>query len=492
MNNLLIMPLLIPLVTAVLLVFFYKQIRLQKWISGFSVLANVSVAGYMVHVVRQDGIQTLNMGGWAAPYGIVFVADMFASLLVLTTTVVSAACLYYAFGSIGKEREKFYFYPFFQFLNVGVIGSFLTGDIFNLFVCFEVMLISSYALIVLGGTKKQLRESLKYILINIISSALFVASVAYLYAVVGTLNMAHLSVRVAEAGQGGVLTTISVLFLIVFGLKAGLFLYFWLPGSYKVPPAAVTAVFGGLLTKVGLYAIIRTFTLIFYHDPYITHTLIGWLAAATMLLGVIGAIAYWDIHRILIYNIVAAVGFIAFGLAAANQAALEGAIYYLVHDMVVKALLFLLGGVIIAYTGTAKIREMGGLMRSRPVLGWMFFIAAMALVGVPPLSGFIGKLLIVEGGLAAGYYWITGIGLLTSLLILYSMMRIFMNVFWGVPKSPLSEPKKGTGWLVLPASCLVILTIVLGLGAEWIYPYVNQAGETLLNPDQYIQAVLKE
>jgi multicomponent Na+:H+ antiporter subunit D len=495
MSNLIILPLLIPLITGIILIFFNNSIIIQRMISGISVLLNVAVSVYLVKEVNDNGILTLAMGGWTAPFGIAFVADMFAALLVLTTTIIGAACVFYAFRNIGEERERHYFYCFLQFLLTGVTGSFLTGDIFNLFVCFEVMLISSYALIVLGGTKLQLRESLKYILINIVSSVMFVASVAYLYAVAGTLNMAHLSVRVAEAGQGGMLTVISIMFLFVFALKAGLFLFFWLPGSYRTPPAVVIALFGGLLTKVGIYAIVRVFTLIFYHEPAVTHTVIGWMAAATMILGSLGAIAFADINRILIYNIIAAVGFIAFGLTAANQAAVEGLVFYLLHDMIVKALLFMLGGVVITIAGTGKIKELGGLIKQHPVLGWMFFTTAMALVGVPPLSGFIGKLLIVQGGLSGGFYWLTGIALASSLFILYSMMKIFMNVFWGEPK-PTSGTGKGEahhsyGSLLAPSACLLVLAVLLGVGAEWIYPYAAQAGQELLHPQIYIDAVLK-
>lgn len=492
MSNLVALPMLIPLLTAIVIIFFHRNIAVQRALAGASSLVNIAVSAYLVQQVYNGGILTLNMGGWLPPIGIVFVADMFAALLVLTTAVVSSAILFYAFRSIGEERERHHFYVFFQFLIAGVIGSFLTGDIFNLFVCFEVMLIASYALIVLGGTKLQLRESLKYLLINVVSSALFVASVGYLYAVVGTLNFAHISLRVAEVGQGGMLTVISILFLIVFGVKAGLFLFFWLPGSYKAPPAVVTALFGALLTKVGIYAIFRIFTLIFYHDPGFTHTLISWMAGATLILGALGAVAYKDVPRILIYNIVIAVGFILIGLAAANQAALEGAIFYLMHDMIVKALLFLLGGAMITAAGTTRLQEMGGLIKRYPALGWMFFVAAMALVGVPPLSGFVGKLLVLQGGLGGGLYWLTGIGLASSLLILYSMMKIFMNGFWGEEKLAEGRAPGNIKGLLAPAACLLTVVVLLGVGAEWVYPYVSQAGEVLLNPQLYIQAVLKE
>src|SRR5690606_22141237 len=245
-------------------------------------------------------------------------------ILVMVTSIVALCCLLYAFNSIGKERELFYFYPLFLFLITGVNGSFLTGDIFNLFVCFEVMLVSSYVLISLGGTKIQLRESIKYILVNMISSFLFLVAVAYLYAITGTLNMAHLSARISEVGQDGVMTTVAILLLIVFGLKAGLFLFFWLPGSYGAPPTAIAAIFAALLTKVGIYVIMRVFTLVFYHEPEITHLLIGILAAVTMILGAIGAVAYWDIKRIITYNVVVGVGFILAGVASLTTEGITG------------------------------------------------------------------------------------------------------------------------------------------------------------------------
>lgn len=504
MNNLLVFPILIPLCTAVILIFLNNKVTLQKWISVISMVLNVGVASMILYKVREEGIQTLHMGGWLPPYGIVFVADMLSAILVLTTAIVSSFCLFYAFNSIGKERERYYFYPFFQFLLVGITGSFLTGDLFNLFVCFEVMLISSYALIVLGGTKRQLRETLKYILINIISSTLFVAAVAYLYGVVGTLNMAHLSLRVAEAGQGGVLNVIAILFIVVFSLKAGLFLFFWLPGSYSVPPAAVTALFGALLTKVGLYALIRMFTLIFYHEPLVTHSWIGWMAAATMILGAIGAVAYKDIHRILNYNVVISVGFIAFGMSVATKESLDGAIFYLLHDMIAKALLFILGGMIIKASGTNQIKEMGGLIKRFPLMGWMFLIAILAIAGIPPFSGFAGKLMLIRGGLYDQSYWLTAISLASSLIVLYSLIRIFMLAFWGEEKKQIKEKHEIEQKLELgqapiisrgmtfSAFGLFLIVILMGLGSEWVYQFVSVAGDTLINPAIYIDAVLKE
>ncbi|APH03866.1 Na+/H+ antiporter subunit D [Bacillus weihaiensis] len=493
MNNLIILPILIPLLTGIILIFFQKNIRIQKVISLIAALTGVVIAAIVVQTVHTSGIQTLEIGNWQPPYGIVLVADMYASLLVLATSIIGFTALLFAFYSISEDRERFYFYPGVQFLILGVSGAFFTGDLFNLFVFFEVMLMSSYMLIVLGSSKTQLRESIKYILVNVISSALFVIAVAYLYAVTGTLNMADLSVKIAEMGQSGFLTVIAILFLIIFGLKGAIFpLYFWLPGSYQAPPSVVTALFGALLTKVGVYSITRVYTLIFYHEPGFTHQILAWLAALTIIFGVIGAIAYWDIKKIIIYNIITAVGVILFGIAANTPNAVEGSVYYLVHDMIIKGALFFLVGAIITVTGTSNLRKFSGLIASKPLLGWMFFIATLSLAGIPPLSGFIGKLKIVQGGFEAGEYTIAFVVLLSSLLVLYSVMKIFINGFWGEPSNEAEFKAKSTKGLYVPIAILLALSIAYGFGIEFISPYISQAADTLLDPTIYIQAVLKE
>jgi multicomponent Na+:H+ antiporter subunit D len=308
---------------------------------------------------------------------------------------------------------------------------------------------------------------------------------------VGTLNMAHLSVRVAEAGQGGLMTAVAFLFLLIFSIKAGLFLFFWLPGSYSAPPTAIAALFAALLTKVGVYGIIRLFSLVFYHEPGVTHLFIGILTAVSMVLGAMGAVAYWDIRRILTYNVVVGVGFILAGFASFSLEGIRGSVYYLLHDMNVKALLFLLGGTIIHLTGTDKLKEMSGLIRLHPQLGWMFFLAALALSGIPPLSGFIGKLFVTAGTFQAGYYWLGGIGLLTSLFVLYSVMKIFMNVFWGYTNFTAETEKGTTKGLLLPMGILTVVVLFLGLGTEVIHEYVDLAAAGLSDPQIYIDAVLR-
>ncbi|MEK4230454.1 Na+/H+ antiporter subunit D [Solibacillus sp. FSL H8-0538] len=493
MSNFLLLPIIIPFFFGMILMFFQKNIHFQRKLTLLGLLVATFCAFILIVDVYNTGIKVLTFGNWPVPFGITMVADGVSTLLVFTTLVIAFFVVWYAFESIGKEREKFFFYPGIMLIITGVNGAFTTGDIFNLFVFFEVLLMSSYLLIVLGGEKAQLQESIKYILVNVISSALFVIAVAYLYSVVGTLNMADISVKIADINQPGIITTIAVLFLMVFGLKAAIFpLYFWLPSSYAAPPIPVLALFGALLTKVGIYAITRTYTLFFVHEASYTHELLLILAVITIGAGCIGALATFDVKQIIIYNIVIAVGVILFGVAQMNTVALQGAMFYLIHDMIIKAALFMLVGIVIYVTGTTNLRKMGGLMKHYPALGWFYLIAAFGLAGIPPLSGFVGKLLIVQGGFAAGNIWSSLFILASSLLVLLSVIRIFVYAFWG--EGGQLEPnvnKQSYNRLFYPTAILVVISIAYGVGSEWITPFMDNAANVLSNPSVYVDAVMK-
>ncbi|MDW0117600.1 Na+/H+ antiporter subunit D [Sporosarcina thermotolerans] len=493
MINLLLFPIIIPFLFAILLLFFKENVGIQRILTVIGVVLGLISSFYLMLTVKTEGVQAITLGSWPAPFGISMVSDMLSALLVTTTLLITLFVVLYSFTSIGKERERFFYYPGILFMVTGVNGAFTTGDIFNMFVFFEVLLIASYLLIVLGGEKKQLRESIKYILVNVVSSALFVITVAYLYSVVGTLNMADISVKITEIGQPGIVTVIAVLMLIVFGIKGSIFpLYFWLPGSYAAPPIPVLALFGALLTKVGVYAIMRTYTLFFTHNTGFTHEILMVLSILTVIVGCIGALAYFDLKQIIIYNIVIAVGVILYGAAQMNEAGISGAIYYLIHDMLIKGALFLLIGIIIYVTGTSNLRKMGGLMKTHASLGWFYLIAAFGLAGIPPLSGFIGKLLIVQGAFQAGNVWGSIIILASSLIVLLSVMRIFIYAFWGKPVELPRTNQKSYARMMVPAIVLVVLSIFYGVGTEWLVPYMTDATDVLLNPSIYIDAVLKE
>lgn len=455
-------------------------------------IANSIISFIILNKVQVEGILRIDFSGWAPPFGILFVADSFATLLVLTANIIALICVLYAIPTIGEKREKLYFYSFVCFLIAGVNGSFLTGDLFNLFVTFEVMLLASYALITLGASRAQLKESVRYIAINVISSSFFLIAIAYLYGTLGTLNMAHLSERIAEVGQTPILTVISIVFLLVFSIKSGLLLFQWLPGSYSTPPTAIAALFGALLTKVGIYALFRTFTLLFYHEQEITHTLIAIMAVITLIAGGLGAISYNNIKQIVTFNVVITVGFVLVGLAFMTTTSMEGAVYYLMHDMIGKSLLFLLAGTMIYLTGTERMDQMSGLIRNYPVLGWMFFIVVLSLTGIPPLSGFLGKMLLGQAAIETGSYVLLAVSFLSSMVILYSLIRIFMSSFWGETIISKEEEKPLRKSLIFPSAVLVVLTFALGIGAEAVAPYIKDAAHTLMNPEIYIDAVMKK
>ena len=494
MSNSIMLPVLLPFITGAVLILLVKRPLLQRILAGIMMIIMTGFSLYLAADIYQNGMKTLAVGGWQAPFGIVLAADNLAAMMVVLTCIVGLVCLFYSFATIHPERERYYYYPFYFFLLTGVNGSFLTGDLFNLFVFFEVMLLASYALMVIGGTKYQLRETMKYAVINVFSSLLFLVAIAYMYSVAGTVNMAHLAQRVGELEQTGILQVIAILFFLVFGIKGALFpLYFWLPRSYYGPPAVITALFGGLLTKVGVYAMIRVFTLIFNHDIAFTHhILIAAAAGLTMLLGVLGAVSKYDFKKILAYHIISQLGYMIMGLGLFTKLALAGAIYYMAHHIIIKTGLLLMAGAAQKVTGTTDLKQMGGLLRTHPYMAWFFLILALSIAGIPPLSGFFGKFPLIVAAFQEQSYVIAIVALVVGLLTLISMMKIFMYAFWGQQKHTEDQAQVRIGKLLAPASVLVILTIALGFGAQPFFTYAETVAEELLNPAGYIQTVLKE
>ena len=492
-RNVLVLPILIPMVAGVLLVIARSRTA-QRWISTASGALALCVSLTLLARVWNGGILTLAIGGFPAPFGIVLVADLLSAMMLVLTNIVALAVLAHSFLTIDEERERHYYYAFLQFLVMGISGSFVTGDLFNLFVWFEVMLFASYVLVTLGGGAFQLREAFKYVVLNIIASSLFLVGVGVVYASLGTVNMADLAVKAASVSNKGLFLAMAFIFLIVFGIKAAVFpLYFWLPRSYDAPPAAVAAIFGGLLTKVGVYSLIRVFTLIFVGQPAVTHTLIMWLAGFTLVVGVMGAIAQSDFRRIISYHVISHIGYMLMGLGVFTPFALAGSLFYLAHDTIVKPALYLIGGVAERITGTTDLRRYGGLIHKFPGLTLVFFLGALSLVGIPPMSGFFGKFAAIQGGFLAGRYGISAVALVVSLLILYSLILVFKEGFWGEQAGSGEggwERPQGYLWLLAPASALILLSAAMGLGAEFVAQLATKSAMQLLNPEDYIRAVL--
>jgi multicomponent Na+:H+ antiporter subunit D len=468
-------------------------LRWQKGISLISTLSNWIISIYILYQVYFQGIQAVKLGNWIPPFGIILVADLLSAIMVVLSMTISISVLIYSFGNIDKPRERHSYYPLFQFLIMGINGSFLTGDIFNLFVFFEVMLISSYVLLALGGGANQLKESITYLAINVIASAFFLVAVGALYAVAGTLNMADLAQKLAQTSNQGVVIFISFFFLVVFGIKAAIFpLYFWLPDAYPTPPTAISAIFGGLLTKVGVYCLMRVFTLIFIQDPYYTHNLILILSGLTMFLGVLGAIIQNDFKKILSYHIISQVGYMVMGIGLYTRLSLAGSIFYIIHHIIVKSNLFLVSGITERISGTNDLRKMGGLLNYHGFIAFLFLISGLSLAGVPPLSGFFSKLILVMAGIETRNYFIVAVALMVSILTLFSMAKIWSHVFWGEVNGDRDNIVSSKYIdLIFPVVFLALLTVFIGLGSQAVMSLSLKAADQILDPTHYIQAVMR-
>jgi multicomponent Na+:H+ antiporter subunit D len=494
MNLLVALPILVPLTTAALAFAAWRSPRAQAWLSMAGAAALLGSTVKLVATVHAHGILALQAGGWPAPFGVTLVADGFGALMALLAAIVGVAVVVYSLDEVDQARKAFGYYPLVHVLLAGVCGAFLTGDLFNLYVWFEVLLIASFVLLTLGSRRDQLRGGLQYVALNLVSSALFLAGAGILYGVAGTLNLADLSVRLAGAGGAAPVTTASLLFLAAFGIKAAVFpVFFWLPASYHTPPAAVSALFAGLLTKVGVYALLRVFTLVFRQDAPFTHGLIVGVAAATMVSGVLGAASQSHVRRILAFHIVSQIGYMLLGLGLLVPLAVAGSVFYIAHHIIVKTNLFLLGGVIARFSGTEELGRLGGLWARRPLLSLLFLVPALSLAGVPPLSGFHAKLLLVRAGFEQGRWTVIAVALAVSLLTLYSMTKIWNEAFakpqpLGIPTVPVS--RRALALRALPIGALAALTLLIGVAPSLLFTLSARAAEQMLDPSGYVAAVL--
>jgi multicomponent Na+:H+ antiporter subunit D len=492
-NVYLILPIVIPLTTAAVSLLVWRSRLAQRWLGMVGSVSLLAAATALLATVARDGIQSTQIGAWAAPFGITLVADLFGAVMVLLAAISGLAVTVYALGAMDVRREAFGFYPLLQAMLMGVCGAFLTGDIFNLYVWFEVLLMGSFILMALGGERAQLEGAVKYVTLNLLSSAFFLAAVGLLYGVTGTLNMADLARRLPTVPDPVFVTALATLFLVAFGIKAALFpLFFWLPASYHTTPASISAIFAGLLTKVGVYALIRAFTLLFVGDVAYTHTILLVLAGLTMLAGMFGAVAQRDLRRMLSFVIVGHIGFPIMGLGLFTTTGLAGAIFYIVEDVVALTSLFLIAGAVQRRGGSSLLADLGGLYRTQPGLSLLYIISAFSLAGIPPMAGFFGKLGLVRAGLAAGQYAIVAVALVASLLTLLVVARIWIEAFWKpAPVAPDSERLRPlTVPIMLPIGALTVLTLIIGLAAEPVFILALGAAQQLIDPTEYLRTVL--
>lgn len=489
MNALVILPILIPLITLLLALLVRRH---HAWVTVISMTgsATLLLAGiYLVALAAEGTVLSAQMGGWAAPYGISLVIDRLSAIMVAISGVIGFATLVYCFRQPMPADFLRDTHLFIQGLLVGICGAFVTADIFNLYVWFEVLLIGSFALIALGGGERRLSGAMTYLVLNMLATLLFLLAAGLVYGATGTLNMGELALlfRADEASAGAWLGVI--LMLVSFSIKAALFpLFGWLPASYHVAWTPVSALFAGLLTKVGVYALIRLVTLL-WPEPGVVHSVLLWVACATMIIGVLGAAAQTEVRRILSFHIVSQVGYMVLGLALATPLALAGAVFYLIHHIVVKANLFFVGGIAARLSGSERLAAMGGLYARTPLLAILFAIPALSLAGIPPLSGFWAKFVLVKASLDAGIWVAAFFALFTGIFTLLSMSKIWNETFLKAHPDPQSIGATGNGplsaWFTVAA--LAAITVMIGLGAGPVMNYAIAASTQLIEAPAYLQ-----
>ena len=526
MRLLLPLPVLLPLIGAGLALVLARHPRWQRLVSVGVLTGVLSAAVALLVIVDSGGAQAVTLGGWPAPLGITLVADRLSALMLLVSAVVLIAVLFYAIGQgmAGGDDETpvSIFHPTYLVLTAGVANAFLAGDLFNLFVGFEILLVASYVLLTLGGTGPRVRAGMTYVVVSLLSSMLFLTGIALVYAATGTLNLADLSGKLALLPPGTALA-LQLVLLTAFGIKAAVFpLSAWLPDSYPTAPAPVTAVFAGLLTKVGVYAIIRTQTLLFPESPLTGGLLV--VALATMVVGILGAIAQSDIKRMLSFTLVSHIGYMVFGIALATEAGLAGAVFYVAHHITIQTTLFLVVGLVERRGGTTSLHELGGLAWLSPLVAVLFFVPAMNLAGIPPFSGFIGKVGLMQAGVEDGgplALTLVVASAATGLLTLYAMAKAWNLAFWQNPPehaltpamaaevsaeqvagTPAAAGETDTAGVVeattLPRSmvasttALVLFGLALTVFGGPLYAIADRAAVDTMTSDSYVQAVFGE
>lgn len=487
-------PVVWPLALGAILLSLWRHGKIQRVVAVLGSIVHVVLAG-MLLVQSLEGPVVAVFGGWKPPFGIAFVADRLGASMALITAIIGLAVTIYSLSGIDARREGFGYHTLVQILLAGVCGAFLTGDFFNLYVWFEVMLMASFVLLALGGEKRQMMGALQYVALNLIASTAFLIALGLLFGLVGTLNMADVARQLPAAGQPALAGTVCSLLLLAFGVKAAIFpVYVWLPSSYHTPPTVVTALFAGLLTKVGVYALIRASTLVFVDSAPFLMPLLLTLGILTMLFGVLGAVAQNEYRRVLSFHIVSQIGYMVLGLALLTPVGLAAAVFYILHHILVKTNLFLVGGIARRMCHSEQLKKMGGLYARSPLLSLLFLIPAMSLAGLPPLSGFWAKLFVLKAGLDSQEYVAVGVAAAVGLLTLFSMLKLWNEVFWKpMPEGDPDDVHPDMGrrlWRYLPVAGLAAGTLAFGFLAGPIYRFSEDSARELLERDGYVEAVL--
>lgn len=497
---LIIAPVVTMIIGGALCLMLRKRTAVQPLLGVFFLALLVLIDSALLVRVLSDGPATMVMGNWLPPFGIAFTVDAFSAVLSLIAGVVALVAGVYALFDVDILSRRYGFYPLLLLLMAGVSGSFLTGDIFNLYVWFEVMLISSFGLLILGSEHRQLDGAVKYAFLNLIATTLFLVAVGYLYGVIGTLNMADIARTVGALPPDAPIATIATLFLLAFAMKAAAFpINFWLPASYHTPRIVVSAVFAGLLTKVGVYALIRILVMLLPENRAVLSDLVLWLAVLTMLTGVLGALAQNDIRRLLGYLVISGIGSMLVGVALGTAPAVGGALLYAIHSMLVMTALYFLVGIVRRIGGAFDLAALGGLYGANPFLAALFLILAFAVAGLPPFSGFWPKVVLVEASLKSGHGWLAASILVTGFLTSLAVGRIWLHVFWrggplgvadGAEQLPSATiPAEMRLTVYVPVIVLVLLVVAIGLWPEPWFGIAMTGAVGMIDPAAYIGSV---
>lgn len=488
---LVILPVLLPILSGALLMMLRHRTARHAPIAILALaLTFAAELGLLARVVS-DGPVVMTMGRWLPPFGISFVADGLGATLAAVAGLVGLVCAVFGLQDIGPTGRRYGFYPFLLLMMAGVNGAFLTGDIFNLYVWFEVFLISSFGLVVLGSEARQIDGAMKYAILNLVATTLFLITTGLLYGASGTLNMADIARKVPELRDTAPLTTLATLYLLAFGMKAAAFpLNFWLPASYHTPRIVVAALFGGLLTKVGIYALLRVMVMLFGDQRAGLADLIAWLAAATMLLGILGALAQSDIRRVLGFVVISGIGIMLAGIALATPAGLTGTIVYAVHSMLVMTALYILVGVMRDHAGSYSLHEIGGLYRLAPLLAGFALVLILAVSGLPPGSGLWPKVILVRAALDTGAWWLALAILASGLLTTIALGRVFTLAFWRPAGGDAPSPSGGTGRVGYASlTALTVPAVLIGIYPEPLIRIADLGAAGLLDAAGYSGAV---
>lgn len=485
-------PFLFPLLSALLLSAISYWPRLQYVLSFFLMSTQLAGALWILFLVDQKNYLVTHLSGWPAPFAITLAIDLFSALMLAISALVSFAVVLYSKEVVEKISANRFYYPLIFFLMVGVNGAFIAGDLFNMYVCFEIMLISSFSLLTFSQDKKNYVGMFKYMTMSLMASLFFLMAAGLIYGTTGALNFAHLSLKFSQiAYQTPSVLVALTLLLISFGIKSAAFpLYHWLPAAYPKAISPLAALFAGLLTKVGIYAMIRIGVVmapsqfVFYQNIILT------VAGFTMLTGVFAAATQYYMKRILSYHIISQVGYMIMGFALLTQSALAATSYYLIHHILAKANLFFIQGIIEKKSGTDNLLKQGGILRQYPRLAVLFLVSAMALAGLPPFSGFFAKFLVIQNSFGTGHWVVAIVALFTGLATLYSMTKIWNETFLKTAPTGNKTKSVPVPFMYAAVTLLATLTILMGVGFPWLYPLFEKAGTQLMRPDLYIQAVL--